>query len=128
MPRCSLNKQLEDGNETHVRSYAAKYLPDIQTHTQMIHNVASNLGIPGSCSENGCTVVRKAGVFVSAQIDRDIAEADDSDKDEVGTGVTGPDDPDLTSGQTPAQDRADDETSAPEQDGGEDPVRTGSPR
>jgi hypothetical protein len=39
------NKQLEDGNETHVRSYAAKYLPDIQTHTGMIHNVASNMGI-----------------------------------------------------------------------------------
>lgn len=40
------NKQLEDGNETHVRSFAAKYLPDIQNHTGMIHNVASNLGIP----------------------------------------------------------------------------------
>jgi putative membrane protein len=39
------NKEMEDGNETHVRSYAAKYLPDIQTHTKMIHNVASNLGI-----------------------------------------------------------------------------------
>lgn len=40
------NKQLANGNETHVRSYAAKYLPDIQNHTMMIHNVASNLGIP----------------------------------------------------------------------------------
>jgi putative membrane protein len=39
------NQELEDGNETHVRSFAAKYLPDIQTHTGMIHNVASNLGI-----------------------------------------------------------------------------------
>ncbi|MES2461393.1 MAG: DUF4142 domain-containing protein [Armatimonadota bacterium] len=38
-------KQMEDGNETHVRSYAAKYLPDIQNHTGMIHNVASNMGI-----------------------------------------------------------------------------------
>ena len=39
------NKELEKGNETHVRSFAAKYLPDIQNHTMMIHNVASNLGI-----------------------------------------------------------------------------------
>jgi putative membrane protein len=37
---------LEKGNETHVRSFAAKYLPDIENHTQMIHNVAGNLGIP----------------------------------------------------------------------------------
>lgn len=40
------NKELSGGNETHVRSFAAKYLPDIQNHTGMIHNVASNLGIP----------------------------------------------------------------------------------
>lgn len=40
------NKELSAGNETHVRSFAAKYLPDIQNHTLMIHNVASNLGIP----------------------------------------------------------------------------------
>lgn len=39
------NKELSSGNETHVRSFAAKYLPDIQNHTGMIHNVASNLGI-----------------------------------------------------------------------------------
>lgn len=42
------NKELANGNETHVRSYAAKYLPGIQNHTGMIHNVASNLGIPVS--------------------------------------------------------------------------------
>ncbi|MBC8104902.1 MAG: DUF4142 domain-containing protein [Cytophagales bacterium] len=40
------NKELAGGNETHVLSFAAKYLPDIQNHTGMIHNVASNLGIP----------------------------------------------------------------------------------
>lgn len=39
------NKELASGNETHIRSFAAKYLPDIQNHTGMIHNVASNMGI-----------------------------------------------------------------------------------
>lgn len=39
-------KQMEDGTDTHVRSYAAKYLSGIENHTIMIHNVASNLGIP----------------------------------------------------------------------------------
>jgi hypothetical protein len=63
---------------------------------------------------------------VSAQIDREIAEPEDTSNDEVATGVTGPDDPDLTSGQTPAQEKADDETSAPEQDGGETSTRSGS--
>lgn len=45
------NKELGKGNETHVRSFAAKYLPDIQNHTGMIHNVASNLGIPVAASK-----------------------------------------------------------------------------
>lgn len=40
------NQEMEDGKATQVRSYAAKYLPGIQGHTQLIHNVASNLGIP----------------------------------------------------------------------------------
>jgi len=39
------NKEMEDGKATQVRSFAAKYLPGIQGHTQMIHNVASNFGI-----------------------------------------------------------------------------------
>ena len=39
-------KELGDGNDTHARSFAQKFLPDIQNHTSMIHNVASNLGIP----------------------------------------------------------------------------------
>ncbi|MES2461392.1 MAG: hypothetical protein V4671_12485 [Armatimonadota bacterium] len=56
---------------------------------------------------------------MSAEIDRDIAEGDSATDEDVSVGVTGPDDPDLTSGTTPAQEKADDETSAPEQDGGE---------
>jgi len=47
------NKELSNGNETHVRSFAAKYLPDIQNHTGMIHNVASNLGISVAAPKMG---------------------------------------------------------------------------
>jgi len=39
-------KELEDGNQTQVRSFATKYLPGIESHTEMIHRVASNMGIP----------------------------------------------------------------------------------
>ncbi len=38
--------ELDKGNQTQVRSFAAKYLPGIQAHTEMIHRVASNMGIP----------------------------------------------------------------------------------
>lgn len=40
------NKELSNGNDTQVRSFATTYLPDIETHTQMITAVASNYGIP----------------------------------------------------------------------------------
>lgn len=57
---------------------------------------------------------------MSAEIDHDIASAGET-VDEVVEGVTGPEDTDLTEGETPAQVTADDETRAPEQDGGETP-------
>jgi putative membrane protein len=40
------NKELNGGTDTQVRSFATKYLPAIETHTQMITAVASNYGIP----------------------------------------------------------------------------------
>lgn len=36
--------ELQNGQESHVRGFAAKYLPTIQDHTIMIHNVAANIG------------------------------------------------------------------------------------
>lgn len=38
-------KEMENGNQTQVRSYAAKWLPGIENHTQMITATASNVGI-----------------------------------------------------------------------------------
>ncbi len=38
-------KEMEQGNQTQVRSYAAKWLPGIENHTQMITATASNVGI-----------------------------------------------------------------------------------
>ena len=38
-------KEMDKGNQTEVRSYAAKWLPGIENHTQMITSVASNQGI-----------------------------------------------------------------------------------
>lgn len=38
-------KQMDKGQDSHVREYAAEHLPDIQTHTRMIHDVAGNMGI-----------------------------------------------------------------------------------
>ena len=38
-------KELDKGNQTQVRSYAVKWLPGIENHTQMITSVASNMGI-----------------------------------------------------------------------------------
>lgn len=57
---------------------------------------------------------------MSAEIDHDIASAGETEE-ELTEGVTGPDDTDLTQGKTPAQEIADDETRAPEQEGGETP-------
>lgn len=36
-------KELERGQESNIRGFASKYLPTIQDHTIMIHNVAANL-------------------------------------------------------------------------------------
>ncbi|MBC8104903.1 MAG: hypothetical protein H7Z41_20200 [Cytophagales bacterium] len=58
---------------------------------------------------------------MSAEIDREIAEPEAESDESVPGGVTGPEEPDLTTGRTPAQERADDETRAPEQDGGDKP-------
>lgn len=55
---------------------------------------------------------------MSAEKDYDIASAIETE-DESTQGVTGPDDTDLTQGETPAQKTADDETRAPEQEGSE---------
>lgn len=38
-------KEMEKGQDSHVRDYAAQFIVNIQNHTQHIHNVASNLGI-----------------------------------------------------------------------------------
>lgn len=38
-------KELDKGNQTEVRSFAVKWLPGIENHTQMITSVASNMGI-----------------------------------------------------------------------------------
>lgn len=38
-------KEMANGNDTLVHSYAQQYITDIQNHTQMIAAVASNLGI-----------------------------------------------------------------------------------
>lgn len=40
------NKELNGGTDTQLRSFATKYLPDIETHTKMITSVASNYHIP----------------------------------------------------------------------------------
>ena len=56
---------------------------------------------------------------MSAEIDRDIAEPNELGEDE-GDAVTGPEETDLTHGETPAQSAADDETRAPEEEGAED--------
>ena len=39
-------KEMDGGTDTQLRSFAAKYLPDIQTHTKMITSLASNYHIP----------------------------------------------------------------------------------
>lgn len=57
---------------------------------------------------------------MSAEIDRDIAEPEELDGEDADT-VEGPDNTDLTRGQTPAQSVADDETRAAEEEGGENP-------
>ena len=56
---------------------------------------------------------------MSAEIDRDIAEPNKPEDGEADA-VTGPENTDLTSGITPAQSAADDETRSPEEEGGED--------
>lgn len=38
-------KEMASGGDTLVRSFAQQYINDIQNHTQMIANVASNLGL-----------------------------------------------------------------------------------
>jgi len=38
-------KEMANGDDTNIHSFAAEYLPGIQTHTKMITDVASNMGI-----------------------------------------------------------------------------------
>ena len=40
------NKELANGTDTQLRSFATKFLPDIQTHTKMITSLASNYHLP----------------------------------------------------------------------------------
>jgi len=44
--------EIDKGQESAVRGYAAKYLPTIQDHTIMIHNVAANIGADPSARKN----------------------------------------------------------------------------
>ena len=44
--------EIDKGQESHIRGFAAKYLPTIQDHTIMIHNVASNIGADPSAHKN----------------------------------------------------------------------------
>jgi len=47
------NKELNGGNDTQVRSFATTYLPDNETHTQMITALASNYKIPTATKNAG---------------------------------------------------------------------------
>lgn len=40
------------GQESSIRGFASKYLPEIQDHTIMIHNVAANIGADPSARKN----------------------------------------------------------------------------
>ncbi len=44
--------EIEKGQESPIRGFAAKYLPTIQDHTIMIHNVAANLGADPSAHKS----------------------------------------------------------------------------
>jgi len=50
------NKEMTTGTDSQIRSFAAKFLPAIQTHTQMITAVASNYNIPVAENRNASTV------------------------------------------------------------------------
>jgi putative membrane protein len=47
------NKEMANGKNTAVRSFATRYLPDIETHTQMITAIASNYHIPVATRDAG---------------------------------------------------------------------------
>lgn len=44
--------EIEKGQELPIRGFATKYLPTIQDHTIMIHNVAANIGADPSASKS----------------------------------------------------------------------------
>ncbi len=44
--------EIDKGQESPIRGFAAKYLPTIQDHTIMIHNVAANIGADPSAHKN----------------------------------------------------------------------------
>lgn len=44
--------EIDKGQESPIRGFAAKYLPTIQDHTIMIHNVAANLGADPSARKS----------------------------------------------------------------------------
>ena len=44
--------EIDKGQESNIRGFATKYLPTIQDHTIMIHNVAANLGADPSAKKN----------------------------------------------------------------------------
>lgn len=44
--------EIEKGQESPIRGFATKYLPTIQDHTIMIHNVAANIGADPSAHKN----------------------------------------------------------------------------
>ena len=66
------NKELTGGTDTAIRSFATRYLPDIETHTQMITAVASNYGIPVGSSHSG----GKMGKAMAMPADGAAAPAD----------------------------------------------------
>jgi len=44
--------EIDKGQESSIRGFATKYLPTIQDHTIMIHNVAANLGADPSAKKS----------------------------------------------------------------------------